>query len=180
MNEYVYINEVGPRDGLQNQKTILDIESRTELIHQLIEAGIPGIEIVIHSRDQFLNYGDSNFDFIFKLDNTWECITPDGYSIMQIPMLWHANPNWEVAYGIIHTDQYHLINPQIMIKKDVKDVFIAQGEPLCYIVPFKREEYNLVLQEWDEELSARGFINNLGTFKNGYRKLFRKRNAKKN
>jgi hydroxymethylglutaryl-CoA lyase len=45
MNEYIYINEVGPRDGLQNQKTILDIESRTELIHQLIEAGIPGIEI---------------------------------------------------------------------------------------------------------------------------------------
>ncbi len=45
MNEYVYINEVGPRDGLQNQKTILDIDSRTELIHQLIKAGIPGIEI---------------------------------------------------------------------------------------------------------------------------------------
>ena len=45
MNEYIYINEVGPRDGLQNQKTILDIESRTELIHQLIQAGIPGIEI---------------------------------------------------------------------------------------------------------------------------------------
>ena len=33
-----------------------------------------------------------------------------------------------------------------MIKNGVKDVFIAQGEPLCYIVPFKREEYNLVLQ----------------------------------
>ena len=45
MNEYIYINEVGPRDGLQNQKTILDIDSRTELIHQLIKAGIPGIEI---------------------------------------------------------------------------------------------------------------------------------------
>ncbi len=45
MNEFIYINEVGPRDGLQNQKTILDIDSRTELIHQLIKAGIPGIEI---------------------------------------------------------------------------------------------------------------------------------------
>ena len=45
MTEYIYINEVGPRDGLQNQKTILDIESRTILIKQLIEAGIPGIEV---------------------------------------------------------------------------------------------------------------------------------------
>ena len=40
MNEYVYVNEVGPRDGLQNQKTILSTESRTTLIKQLIEAKI--------------------------------------------------------------------------------------------------------------------------------------------
>ena len=45
MNEYVYVNEVGPRDGLQNQKTILSTESRTTLIKQLIEAKLPGIEI---------------------------------------------------------------------------------------------------------------------------------------
>ena len=45
MNEYVYVNEVGPRDGLQNQKTILSAESRTTLIKQLIEAKLPGIEI---------------------------------------------------------------------------------------------------------------------------------------
>ena len=93
-------------------------------------------------------------------------------------MLWHNNPDWEVAYGIIHTDQYHFINPQIMLKNGVKDVFIEQGTPLCYIVPYKREEYNLVLQEWDEELSAKGYVNNLGSFRNGYRKLYRKRNAK--
>jgi len=33
--EFVFINEVGPRDGLQNQKTILGSESRLELIRQL-------------------------------------------------------------------------------------------------------------------------------------------------
>lgn len=45
MNKYVYVNEVGPRDGLQNQKTILSSEYRTTLIKQLIEAKLPGIEI---------------------------------------------------------------------------------------------------------------------------------------
>ena len=44
-SEFVYINEVGPRDGLQNQKTILDTEDRLKLISLLIDANIPGIEV---------------------------------------------------------------------------------------------------------------------------------------
>ena len=43
-SEFVYINEVSPRDGLQNQKTILGSDARLELIRQLIEANLPGIE----------------------------------------------------------------------------------------------------------------------------------------
>ena len=45
MSNYIYINDVGPRDGLQNQATILDPQSRIELIKRLIDAGIPGVEI---------------------------------------------------------------------------------------------------------------------------------------
>ena len=44
-SEYVYINEVGPRDGLQNQKTILGSEIRLDLINHLIDAKLPGIEV---------------------------------------------------------------------------------------------------------------------------------------
>ena len=43
-SDFVYINEVGPRDGLQNQKTILSANDRLKLIKYLIEANIPGIE----------------------------------------------------------------------------------------------------------------------------------------
>ena len=43
-SDFVFINEVGPRDGLQNQKTILDTQERLNLINQLIDANIPGIE----------------------------------------------------------------------------------------------------------------------------------------
>jgi len=43
--EFVFVNEVGPRDGLQNQKTILGSDKRLQLIHQLIDANIPGIEV---------------------------------------------------------------------------------------------------------------------------------------
>ncbi len=43
--DFVFINEVGPRDGLQNQKTILAARDRLKLIDQLIKANIPGIEV---------------------------------------------------------------------------------------------------------------------------------------
>ena len=72
------------------------------------------------------------------------------------------------------TSQKEQLSYLLKSDKDLEELI----KSIPKIVPFKREEYNLVLQEWDEELSARGFINNLGTFKNGYRKLFRKRNAK--
>lgn len=44
MNNYVLVNEVGPRDGLQNQKKILTVEERLQLIEALYDAQIPAIE----------------------------------------------------------------------------------------------------------------------------------------
>ena len=40
----VKIVEVGPRDGLQNEKTTVDVTTRVELIHQLANAGVSTIE----------------------------------------------------------------------------------------------------------------------------------------
>jgi hydroxymethylglutaryl-CoA lyase len=40
----VTIYEVGPRDGLQNEKTIVPVDVKVEFIHRLVEAGLPIIE----------------------------------------------------------------------------------------------------------------------------------------
>lgn len=45
MVERVFINDVGPRDGLQNQSKILSAEERLQMIAALVEADIPGVEI---------------------------------------------------------------------------------------------------------------------------------------
>ena len=45
MTEHVTINDVGPRDGLQNQAKILSPAQRLELIKALLEAGLPAIEV---------------------------------------------------------------------------------------------------------------------------------------
>ena len=41
----VTVYDVGPRDGLQNEPEVLDVEVRVELIRRLAAAGLPGIEV---------------------------------------------------------------------------------------------------------------------------------------
>ncbi len=45
MKEKIYINDVGPRDGLQNQSKILSPKQRIQLIEALVSAGLPAVEI---------------------------------------------------------------------------------------------------------------------------------------
>lgn len=40
----VTVFDVGPRDGLQNEPEVLDIEVRAELVDRLVQAGLPAIE----------------------------------------------------------------------------------------------------------------------------------------
>ncbi|CAO3647100.1 unnamed protein product [Cunninghamella blakesleeana] len=44
-NDFVKIVEVGPRDGLQNEKQIIPAETKIELIERLANAGLPVVEV---------------------------------------------------------------------------------------------------------------------------------------
>lgn len=46
MSRHIEIVEVGPRDGLQNEKALLDVDQKLEFIHRLEEAGAQRIETV--------------------------------------------------------------------------------------------------------------------------------------
>ena len=43
----VKIVEVGPRDGLQNEKVIVDLPTKLKLVHQLSETGLLNIEAAV-------------------------------------------------------------------------------------------------------------------------------------
>ncbi|MGI9317389.1 MAG: hydroxymethylglutaryl-CoA lyase, partial [bacterium] len=45
MSEYVQIFEVGPRDGLQNEKAKIPSEQKIELVNLLSDAGLSKIEV---------------------------------------------------------------------------------------------------------------------------------------
>ncbi|KAJ1790529.1 hypothetical protein LPJ59_005150 [Coemansia sp. RSA 2399] len=44
LQSYVKIVEVGPRDGLQNEKTLIPTETKVSLINSLADAGLPVVE----------------------------------------------------------------------------------------------------------------------------------------
>jgi len=42
---FVRITEVGPRDGLQNEKGIVPVDAKVAFVDMLSEAGFPEIEV---------------------------------------------------------------------------------------------------------------------------------------
>lgn len=137
------------------------------------------LQISTHPTLQYLDHApDAPYEYVFKLDNLWSVITPKGYSIMQIPMLWHHNPLFEAAYGIVHTDQYHQLNIQMMMKKGIEEMEIKLGTPLCYVVPYKREEFTMSIEKYDTAYHNSVAIRNIGKFHSGYSSLFRRLNKK--
>ena len=44
-NNFIFVNDVGPRDGLQNQAIQVEPKTRITLIQKLLDAGVPGIEV---------------------------------------------------------------------------------------------------------------------------------------
>jgi len=92
----------------------------------------------IHGDGQFSNHIPKNNYGIFKAVSPWLTFTPPGWSVMQLPMYYHFNPDWEVLPGIIYSDQHHENNQQVMLFK--QEVIIKQGQPLCMYIPYKRDK----------------------------------------
>ena len=72
----VTINEVGPRDGLQNIENILSVDKRLKLIRSLEQAGIELIEIGSFVNDKAVPAMSNTDELINKLGNI------DNYSVL--------------------------------------------------------------------------------------------------
>ena len=72
----VTVNEVGPRDGLQNIENILSVDERLRLIRSLEQAGIELIEIGSFVNDKAVPAMSNTDELINKLGNL------DNYSVL--------------------------------------------------------------------------------------------------
>ena len=98
------------------------------------------IRLDIHEDEQFTQHINNKIKKVFKLISPWYAITPKGWSLRQIPIIYDFNEDWQVAYGIVNTDVTHELNQQILYTSSSNEVLIKRGTPLNYLVPFKRNK----------------------------------------
>ena len=113
---------------------------------------------------------------LLRIDSPWRMKTPAGYSTYQFPMYYHFNPDFEVPPGPIWTDEYHLLNPQLIIKH-YGEIKIERGTPLCVYVPYKREPddtFHYEIKSRDEEcetLEGKTLLTAASKFGGGYKEM---------
>lgn len=109
-------------------------------------------ELAGHPNYQYVDYLDNDMiKATFKIPYPWLAIVPKGYSIRQVPMIYHHNTEWHIAYGTYRGDQIADIHLQVMITSKNQEILIRQGEPLCYFVPFKREKWDMDIKPMNDK-----------------------------
>jgi hypothetical protein len=117
-----------------------------------------------HDSSQFIDFasplvnGKSGYA-VFKGLSPWSMITPQGYSVLQLPMFYNFNEDFTVLPGIFASDVEHTLNIQVLIHSDKKEIVIERGTPLAHYIPFKRDnvlpmEYRDATEEDKEKIET--------------------------
>lgn len=149
---------------IQRNKTLLEYDNKN----------FPyGIDF--HVKEQIYNWPLKKTDFPegVKFNNPWRIYTPPGYSVLFTQPTYQFEKRFTVLPGIVETDKYHHINfPTIW--HTTKDAIIDRGTPFIQVIPFKRDSWNLDVDQMNDkdlkEDKIEKFI--LSTkFKNAYRSI---------
>lgn len=77
----VKIVEVGPRDGLQNEKTLVSAEVKAELINKLVDSGIKHVEVTSFVSPKWVPQMGDNTEVCQKISRhpgvTYSALTPN-------------------------------------------------------------------------------------------------------
>jgi hypothetical protein len=134
----------------------------------------PNSQMLDHVKD--VSHQGSESNFIFKSDCPWRIIAPKGYSILQLPLFYHFNNEFSVLPGIVRSDIYYEMNPQVLLhKKGGGSIEIKRGTPFAQYIPIKREEFDLDVHFMTEEENRMFLTSSLDihSSKMGYQKYRR-------
>lgn len=108
-----------------------------------------------HSHTQYTNWlpehEKEKIKLILKPNCPWRCKTEKGYVLMQQPLYYHFNQDFEVLPGFVETDIYHEINQQMIFRKP-GEFFLKRGTPLCMYYVVKKEEFELYNVHYDDPI----------------------------
>lgn len=128
----------------------------------------------VHGNPQMLDWTNQDkYKCVFKLPIPFAAIVPKGYNFRQVPMMYHYNTDFEVAYGVYRADQVAEITVQVMYTSDKPEILIKQGEPLCYLIPYKREKFTMSIEPYNPKYDSKiksGFFKVKSKFTHAYMK----------
>ena len=101
--------------------------------------------------EQFASHTNSAVKHTLSLYSPWWCKTPPGYSLMQLPLLYHFHPHWSCSAGMLSTDVYHSLNQQLLITCSEGSISIPKGTPLVMYVPFQRGKWEVEVRSPTQE-----------------------------
>jgi hypothetical protein len=117
----------------------------------------PNIDIFnldIHGNQQFIDFlpeSKKDWHMVWKFNSPWLLKTPKGYSVLQLPLTYEFNPDFEVMSGVIDTDIHHQLTIPV-VQKRLGNIEIKRGTPLCMYLPFKRDKFELEVVLETQEL----------------------------
>ena len=117
---------------------------------------------------------NSNLSF-YKIMNPFRIRTAPGYSCLFVPPLNNKDDRFEVISGIVDTDTFHnYINFPIVLNGDrypILETIIEQGTPYVQIIPFKRQNWKMIIKEDNLERPVTQ-LSTMGKLIHGYKTMF--------
>ena len=102
----------------------------------------------------------------FMFDSEWAIETPPGYSCLVMQPYYHFEKRFNILPAIIDTDKFNKPIPVVGFLTGQKEATIMPGEHLIQVIPFKRDD-------WSMQIENRPIVNKSKFFLwNAYSKLF--------
>jgi len=117
-------------------------------------------------------YGNSPM----KFNCPWAIKTPPGYSCLFTNLINQPNEYLDLFSAVVDTDTYfNQINLPFVWKKENFSGYLQRGMPLVQVIPFRREEWDISVEELDKSkldniISTKKKLSTV--FKKGYRNFF--------
>jgi hypothetical protein len=147
-------------------------------VHRAVWGTAESFGVTLHQPGQISNFpfDRSRYEaYPIKFSSGWITITPPGYSILMTNPMWRDEKSPYVTMpGIIDSDTYRgATNFFILIEKDFEGV-IPKGTPIAQIIPFRREEWDCKIGEYEKDYFETESLKDRALLSNSYKKLHRK------
>ncbi|SVA79964.1 uncharacterized protein METZ01_LOCUS132818 [marine metagenome] len=102
---------------------------------------------------------DNFFHSILKLHCPWQCKTQKEYAVIQTPMWFQYDKDYEVIPGALNTNYHHDLIFPLFLKRtkpltEFSYITLKAGDPLMCIIPVEREEKTVELRLGDPTMQA--------------------------